>query len=128
MCPGLGAAPLPWKAGWGPCCSCSGRADPVPGHPFRLLATCVSSRGRPGFTLAPVPGQVYVLDADPCGHCLIINNVNFCPASELGTRTGSNIDCEKMRRRFCQLHFHVTVRGDLTAKVQWTNDWGRRWG
>lgn len=59
---------------------------------------------------------VYVLDADPCGHCLIINNVNFCPASELGTRTGSNIDCEKMRRRFCQLHFHVTVRGDLTAK------------
>ncbi|KAM6173463.1 caspase-9 [Erethizon dorsatum] len=58
----------------------------------------------------------YVLNADPCGHCLIINNVNFCLASGLSTRTGSNIDCEKMQRRFSQLHFQVEVRCDLTAK------------
>ncbi|XP_013362877.1 PREDICTED: caspase-9 [Chinchilla lanigera] len=58
----------------------------------------------------------YVLSAEPCGHCLIINNVRFCPTSGLSTRTGSNIDCEKMQRRFCRLHFQVEVRYDLTAK------------
>ncbi|PNI25891.1 CASP9 isoform 11, partial [Pan troglodytes] len=51
-----------------------------------------------------------------CGHCLIINNVNFCRESGLRTRTGSNIDCEKLRRRFSSLHFMVEVKGDLTAK------------
>ncbi|XP_021118500.1 caspase-9 isoform X3 [Heterocephalus glaber] len=63
----------------------------------------------------------YVLNADPCGHCLIINNVNFCPASGLSSRTGSNIDCVKMQHRFSRLHFQVEVRGDLTAKeMVWT--------
>ncbi|XP_044093154.1 caspase-9 isoform X1 [Neovison vison] len=58
----------------------------------------------------------YALNADPCGHCLIINNVNFCPESRLTARTGSNIDCEKLRQRFHLLHFMVEVKCDLTAK------------
>nr|1JXQ_A Chain A, Caspase-9 [Homo sapiens]1JXQ_B Chain B, Caspase-9 [Homo sapiens]1JXQ_C Chain C, Caspase-9 [Homo sapiens]1JXQ_D Chain D, Caspase-9 [Homo sapiens] len=58
----------------------------------------------------------YILSMEPCGHCLIINNVNFCRESGLRTRTGSNIDCEKLRRRFSSLHFMVEVKGDLTAK------------
>uniref|UniRef100_A0A2J8S8Z4 Caspase-9 n=2 Tax=Pongo abelii TaxID=9601 RepID=A0A2J8S8Z4_PONAB len=58
----------------------------------------------------------YILSMDPCGHCLIINNVNFCRESGLRTRTGSNIDSEKLRRRFSSLHFMVEVKGDLTAK------------
>uniref|UniRef100_A0A8C8ZNI2 Caspase-9 n=1 Tax=Prolemur simus TaxID=1328070 RepID=A0A8C8ZNI2_PROSS len=58
----------------------------------------------------------YVLNADPCGHCLIVNNVNFCPDSGHSTRAGSNIDCEKLRRRFSSLHFAVEVKCDLTAK------------
>uniref|UniRef100_A0A4W2FNV0 Caspase-9 n=1 Tax=Bos indicus x Bos taurus TaxID=30522 RepID=A0A4W2FNV0_BOBOX len=58
----------------------------------------------------------YVLNADPCGHCLIINNVNFCRESGLRARTGSNIDCERMRRRFHLLQFVVEVKCDLTAK------------
>uniref|UniRef100_A0A8D1KFA4 Caspase-9 n=1 Tax=Sus scrofa TaxID=9823 RepID=A0A8D1KFA4_PIG len=58
----------------------------------------------------------YVLNADPCGHCLIINNVNFCHESGLRTRTGSNIDCERMQRRFHLLHFVVDVKCNLTAK------------
>ncbi|VFV28998.1 caspase-9-partial [Lynx pardinus] len=58
----------------------------------------------------------YVLNADPCGHCLIINNVNFCLESRLQTRTGSNIDCEKLQRRFSLLHFVVEVKHDQTAK------------
>ncbi|TKC35907.1 hypothetical protein EI555_020727, partial [Monodon monoceros] len=58
----------------------------------------------------------YVLNADPCGHCLIINNVNFCHESGLRTRTGSSIDCERMQQRFHLLHFMVDVKCNLTAK------------
>lgn len=72
---------------------------------------------RPRLTLAPVLGQAYALNADPCGHCLIINNVNFRLESRLTARTGSNIDCEKLHRRFRLLHFTVEVKCDLTAKV-----------
>ncbi|KAL6052216.1 hypothetical protein STEG23_010321 [Scotinomys teguina] len=60
--------------------------------------------------------MAYILDADPCGHCLIINNVNFCPSSGLSTRTGSNVDCERLQHRFRWLHFMVEVKNDLTAK------------
>ncbi|XP_051027618.1 caspase-9 [Acomys russatus] len=60
--------------------------------------------------------MAYILDSDPCGHCLIINNVNFCPSSGLNMRTGSNVDCEKLHRRFRWLHFMVEVKHDLTAK------------
>ncbi|XP_070241063.1 caspase-9 isoform X3 [Bos mutus] len=67
----------------------------------------------------------YVLNADPCGHCLIINNVNFCRESGLRARTGSNIDCERMRRRFHLLQFVVEVKCDLTAKSRKTT--GLRW-
>ncbi|XP_075407052.1 caspase-9 [Tenrec ecaudatus] len=59
----------------------------------------------------------YVLDADPCGYCLIINNVNFSSKSGHPRRDGSNIDCEKLQRRFCKLHFTVEVKCDLPAQV-----------
>ncbi|XP_044769822.1 caspase-9 isoform X3 [Neomonachus schauinslandi] len=62
------------------------------------------------------PDLAYALNADPCGHCLIINNVNFCLESRLTARTGSNIDCEKLQRRFRLLHFTVEVKCDLMAK------------
>ncbi|XP_073759407.1 caspase-9 isoform X2 [Callorhinus ursinus] len=62
------------------------------------------------------PDLAYALNADPCGHCLIINNVNFCLKSRLTARTGSNIDCEKLQRRFRLLHFTVEVKCDLKAK------------
>ncbi|KAM4871840.1 caspase-9 [Thomomys bottae] len=58
----------------------------------------------------------YVLDADPCGHCLIVNNVNFSPASGHRPRTGSHVDCERLQHRFRQLHFAVEVKCDLPAK------------
>ncbi|XP_041508879.1 caspase-9 isoform X1 [Microtus oregoni] len=60
--------------------------------------------------------MAYILAADPCGHCLIINNVNFHPSSGLSTRTGSHVDCEKLQHRFRWLHFMVEVKNDLTAK------------
>ncbi|KAI5139260.1 Caspase-9 [Manis pentadactyla] len=58
----------------------------------------------------------YVLNVDPCGLCLIINNVNFSLNSGLSPRTGSNIDCEKLQRCFSSLHFMVEVEYDLTAQ------------
>ncbi|XP_032970813.1 caspase-9 isoform X2 [Rhinolophus ferrumequinum] len=56
----------------------------------------------------------YVLNADPCGYCLIINNVNF--SLGLSTRSGSNVDCEKLTQRFRLLHFMVEVKCNLTSK------------
>ncbi|XP_038865987.1 caspase-9-like isoform X2 [Salvelinus namaycush] len=57
--------------------------------------------------------QSYKMDASPCGHCLIINNVDFEPQSELNNRTGSNIDCDKLERRFQSLNFIVLVKRNL---------------
>ncbi|NXM71283.1 CASP9 protein, partial [Serilophus lunatus] len=62
------------------------------------------------------PYQVYELKADPCGHCLIFNNVNFSRDSFLSTRVGSDIDCEKLERRFRALRFDVLTRRDLKAQ------------
>ncbi|KAJ7418459.1 Caspase-9 [Willisornis vidua] len=59
---------------------------------------------------------VYELKADPCGHCLILNNVNFSRDSGLSTRVGSDVDCEKLERRFKALHFNVLTRRDLRAQ------------
>uniref|UniRef100_A0A673ZI73 Caspase 9, apoptosis-related cysteine peptidase n=1 Tax=Salmo trutta TaxID=8032 RepID=A0A673ZI73_SALTR len=60
--------------------------------------------------------QSYKMDASPCGHCLIINNVDFEPQSELNNRTGSNIDCDKLERRFKSLNFIVLVKRNLKQK------------
>ncbi|XP_034552659.1 caspase-9 [Notolabrus celidotus] len=58
----------------------------------------------------------YKMDASPCGHCLIINNVEFDPQSELSNRKGSNIDCDKLERRFKALNFIVKVKNNLKQK------------
>ncbi|XP_076022706.1 caspase-9 [Genypterus blacodes] len=60
--------------------------------------------------------QSYKMDSSPCGHCLIINNVEFAPQSELSNRTGSNIDCDKLERRFKALNFIVAVKTNLKYK------------
>lgn len=57
------------------------------------------------------------MDTNPCGHCLIINNVEFEPQSELNNRKGSDIDCEKLERRFKALSFIVEVKTNLRQKV-----------
>ncbi|NXQ19987.1 CASP9 protein, partial [Peucedramus taeniatus] len=62
------------------------------------------------------PCQDYEMKADPCGHCLILNNVNFSSESGLSTREGSDIDCEKLERRFKALRFTVLTRRDLKAQ------------
>ncbi|XP_066526350.1 caspase-9 [Hoplias malabaricus] len=57
--------------------------------------------------------QYYRMDASPCGICLIINNVQFDPASNLNERKGSDIDCDKLEGRFKALHFQVVVKKNL---------------
>ncbi|XP_073678791.1 caspase-9 [Garra rufa] len=60
--------------------------------------------------------QCYKMDASPCGICLIINNVDFDPASELKDRKGSDIDSDKMEKRFKALNFEVIVKRNLKYK------------
>ncbi|XP_048374759.1 caspase-9 isoform X1 [Sphaerodactylus townsendi] len=60
--------------------------------------------------------MVYVLNSDPCGYCLIINNVTFSKESGLSTRTGSDVDCKRLEERFGSLHFQVLTRRNLTRQ------------
>ncbi|XP_030319495.1 caspase-9 isoform X2 [Calypte anna] len=59
---------------------------------------------------------VYELRGDPCGYCLILNNVTFRQGSGLSTRVGSDVDCQKLQKRFQALCFQVLTRRDLTAQ------------
>lgn len=59
--------------------------------------------------------QSYKMDASPCGHCLIINNMEF-DQSMLSNRKGSNIDCEKLEKRFKALNFVVEVKTNLKQR------------
>lgn len=61
--------------------------------------------------------QSYKMDGSPCGICLIINNVEFDAASELKSRAGSDVDCQKLEMRFRSLSFHVIVKRNLKCKV-----------
>lgn len=58
------------------------------------------------------------MDANPSGHCLIINNVEFEPSSELKDRKGSNIDCKRLESRFKALNFIVKVKTNLKQRVR----------
>ncbi|KAG7271021.1 hypothetical protein CRUP_015229 [Coryphaenoides rupestris] len=55
----------------------------------------------------------YKMDASPCGHCLIINNVEFEPNTDLSFRKGSNVDCAKLEKRFKSLNF-IQIRHELS--------------
>ncbi|NWR66504.1 CASP9 protein, partial [Bucorvus abyssinicus] len=59
--------------------------------------------------------QVYELKSDPCGYCLILNNVHFSQDSHLSTRDGSDVDCKKLEKRFKALRFHVLTQRNLKA-------------
>ncbi|NXC86909.1 CASP9 protein, partial [Cercotrichas coryphoeus] len=72
--------------------------------------------GMRGSLIVTCPCQEYEMKADPCGHCLILNNVNFSRDSGLSTREGSDIDSEKLERRFKALHFTVLTQRDLKAQ------------
>uniref|UniRef100_A0A663LKX2 Caspase 9 n=1 Tax=Athene cunicularia TaxID=194338 RepID=A0A663LKX2_ATHCN len=72
--------------------------------------------GDPTCLIVTCDCQVYELKADPCGHCLILNNVNFSEDSDLLTRDGSDVDCEKLEKRFKALRFNVLTRRNLKAQ------------
>lgn len=60
--------------------------------------------------------QSYKMDSSPCGHCLIINNVEFDPHGDLNNRKGSNVDCERLEKRFKDLNFIVEVKTNLKQR------------
>uniref|UniRef100_A0A6Q2ZAT6 Caspase 9, apoptosis-related cysteine peptidase n=1 Tax=Esox lucius TaxID=8010 RepID=A0A6Q2ZAT6_ESOLU len=84
-----------------------------PSYPAHLYQPLTTS---PSLGKGPDTFSSYKMDASPCGHCLIINNVDFEPLSELSNRTGSNIDCDKLERRFKSLNFIVLVKKNLKKK------------
>ncbi|CAM9750134.1 unnamed protein product [Bubo scandiacus] len=93
--------------------------------PERLSIPVQAESERPQKPPTPAQGSavdkrtrdlVYELKADPCGHCLILNNVNFSRDSDLSTRDGSDVDCEKLEKRFKALRFDVLTRRDLKAQ------------
>ncbi|XP_068270929.1 caspase-9 [Nyctibius grandis] len=93
--------------------------------PERLSVPVQAESERPRMLPTPARGLVvdkrngdlvYEVKADPCGHCLILNNVNFSRDSDLSTRDGSDVDCEKLEKRFKALRFDVVTRRDLKAQ------------
>lgn len=99
------------------------RIDDTPANPTQSPKTTPTPPAEGEFMRPRLPSrtrrdslQSYKMDASPCGHCLIINNVEFDPQSELSNRKGSNIDCDKLERRFKALNFIVEVRTNLKQK------------
>lgn len=99
------------------------RKDAAPVIPLERPITTPSPSPEQEYLRPRPPGrtrrdsiQSYKMDASPCGHCLIINNVEFDPQSELSNRKGSNIDCDKLERRFKALSFIVEVKTNLRQR------------
>ncbi|CAK6954982.1 caspase-9 [Scomber scombrus] len=99
------------------------RKDVAPVYPIQRPTTTPSPspereylRPRPQGRTRRDSIQNYKMDATPCGHCLIINNVDFEEQSSLNNRKGSNIDCDKLERRFKALNFDVKVRTNLKQR------------
>ncbi|XP_078110651.1 caspase-9 [Sander vitreus] len=98
------------------------RKDDVPVYPIQRPSTTPSPSPEREYIRTRPTGrnqrdsiqcQSYKMDASPCGLCLIINNVEFEPKSNLSNRKGSNIDCDKLERRFKALNFIVEVKTNL---------------
>ncbi|XP_044134533.1 caspase-9-like [Bufo gargarizans] len=88
---------------------------PLPPTPIPMIpqSKCLVDQ-----TLKPLDMQTdYPMNFNPCGDCLIINNMEFCESSDLSYRTGSDIDREKLERRMRSYHFQVTVKNNLKAAV-----------
>ncbi|XP_035512006.1 caspase-9 [Morone saxatilis] len=97
--------------------------DHVPVYPKQIHSTTPTPsperenmRPRPQGRTRRDSIQTYKMDSSPCGHCLIINNVEFAPQSELSNRKGSNIDCDKLEHRFKALNFIVEVKTNLKQR------------
>ncbi|KYO24527.1 caspase-9 [Alligator mississippiensis] len=86
-------------------------------HPGTVAHSAAADRFRQNSDM------VYVLKSRPCGYCLIINNVHFSPESGLSLRQGSDLDYEKLKRRFSLFHFEVLTRQDLKAKEMYSELW-----
>lgn len=55
----------------------------------------------------------YPMIFDPCGYCLIINNMEFAESTGLSFRGGSDVDRQKMEMRMRSYRFEVSVKNNL---------------
>ncbi|XP_032087517.1 caspase-9 [Thamnophis elegans] len=101
-----------------------GAPDQPPGdpraHPPRPTREGPSHQPRQPGPLEETPQRdsemVYSLNSEPCGYCLIINNVHFGKGTGLKLRQGSDVDRQRLEKRFRALHFEVLTKEDLTAQ------------
>ncbi|XP_053546309.1 caspase-9 [Bombina bombina] len=85
--------------------------DPVP----QPLSKPVSETGFSGAkrTVKFDKDKDYPMTSDPCGYCLIINNMEFLECSNLSYRTGSDIDRQKLEYRLRSFRYDVVVKNNL---------------
>ncbi|XP_029441007.1 caspase-3 isoform X2 [Rhinatrema bivittatum] len=57
----------------------------------------------------------YRMDYPEMGLCYIINNKNFHPSTQMGYRSGTDVDAAALMKTFRTLGFHVTVFNDQTC-------------
>ncbi|ESO82533.1 hypothetical protein LOTGIDRAFT_134425 [Lottia gigantea] len=60
--------------------------------------------------------QIYQMNSNPRGHCVVINNEIFHKSTELDDRDGTEKDVISLEKLFTQLHFLVDVRNNKTAQ------------
>ncbi|KAM3824465.1 caspase-9 isoform 2-T2 [Vipera latastei] len=108
------SAPLPGAAGEGAAAGAALGTAAAPGPLHRGHAG--GDPGPPGEKPQRDSDMVYPLTSEPCGYCLIINNVNFRKDTGLKRRLGSDIDRQRLEKRFQALHFKVLTKEDLTAQ------------
>ncbi|KAM4704307.1 caspase-9 [Rhinophrynus dorsalis] len=95
-------------------------------NPIQITPTLIS---KPSAGVGPVDGahnpkttkiwdkeKDYPMNSDPCGFCLIVNNMEFLESSNLSYRAGSDIDRDKLDSRLRSFHFDVTVKNNLKAE------------
>ncbi|KAM9299533.1 caspase-9 [Gastrophryne carolinensis] len=85
---------------------------------FPLFLLCLRESGQHGLAEALQQGGAgggddYPMNSEPCGRCLIINNMEFLDSAQLSYRAGSDIDRQKMESRMRAFHFQVSVRNNL---------------
>ncbi|XP_032238419.2 caspase-3 [Nematostella vectensis] len=70
----------------------------------------------PNATINQSDDDIYKMNRDPHGWCLIINNVRFDADSGLKSRAGSDIDASNLQSLFMSLRYRVKRLNDLTMR------------
>ena len=71
-------------------------------------------RPLPGLAVKNDGSDVYVMNSQPHGLCLIVNNKNF--VAGLNDRSGSDTDAQNLQTLFVTLHYRVQLHKNLSSR------------